>query len=212
VLPYWQERSGFTTIHASAVTIDNEAIAYLATNHGGKTSLAASHMLAGFPLLTDDLLVLKEECDLFWAQPGYPQMRMWPEQANYFCGSHVDLPIVHPDYSKLRVPVGGNDFGEFDPQPRLLRALFLPERSQAGTKIEIAQLGPAEAYVQVTRNEIFGSVIHNMNGSKEKLARLSRLISSIPVCRLSYPSGYKHLPEVHSEILKYVDQLKSSTN
>jgi hypothetical protein len=95
VLAYWLERSGWPSLHASSVVVDGHAIAFLSRHGGGKTSLAATMVSRGYPLLSDDLLALTPAADGFLARPGYPQMRMWPEQARHFVGRE-DLEQVHP--------------------------------------------------------------------------------------------------------------------
>ncbi len=57
------------------------------TEPSGKSSLAASFMQNGHPLLTGDILPLEQNTDgAFFARPGYPIMRMWPEEALRFLG------------------------------------------------------------------------------------------------------------------------------
>ena len=81
VLSYWLERQGIPALHASAVATDKGAVAFLSVKEGGKTGLAAAFLQAGFPLLTDDVLPVEEAGGTFLARPGYPQMRMWPDEA-----------------------------------------------------------------------------------------------------------------------------------
>ena len=96
VFSFWLELQGIPVLHASAVLVEGQAVAFLSSNYGGKTSLAATLMQAGHPLLTDDFLPVERGDGLYLGRPGYPTMRMWPEEAEHFLGSYEDLGLVHP--------------------------------------------------------------------------------------------------------------------
>jgi hypothetical protein len=93
---FWLESHGAVVLHASGVSVRGRAAVFLATNKGGKTSLSASLMQMGHPLLTDDLLALTFSDEQAIAHPGFPQMRMWPDLADHFLGGHAHLPLVVP--------------------------------------------------------------------------------------------------------------------
>ena len=88
ILSLWLELHHVLAIHASAVVTRHGAIGFISGNRGGKSALAAAFVKGGYPLLTDDILAVgKGEGPGFFARPGYPQMRMWPDEAEYFMGS-----------------------------------------------------------------------------------------------------------------------------
>ncbi|MCO5763718.1 MAG: hypothetical protein NHG36_19825, partial [Chromatiaceae bacterium] len=58
VLAYWLERRGWLALHAAAVEVEGQALAFLADNQSGKTTLAISLMQAGHALITDNLLAI----------------------------------------------------------------------------------------------------------------------------------------------------------
>src|SRR6185369_6939110 len=60
VLAYYLERRGIHVLHGAAVALQGRAAGFLATNRGGKTSLAAALNQAGGALLSDDLLAIEE--------------------------------------------------------------------------------------------------------------------------------------------------------
>jgi hypothetical protein len=74
--------AGALTLHASAVTIDGEAIALLGPKHAGKSTLALALVKAGARLLTDDTLVVRAERQgAAWASPGVQRVRLWEDAA-----------------------------------------------------------------------------------------------------------------------------------
>ena len=100
IFSLWLELQGIPTIHASAAVVDNDAIAFLSTSKGGKSGLAAAFAQQGHQILTDDVLPVEDRHDRFLARPGYPAMRMWPDQAGHFLGEYENLEIVHPELFK----------------------------------------------------------------------------------------------------------------
>jgi hypothetical protein len=200
----WLELRGMPALHASAVVADGGAAVFLATNHGGKSSLAASLMQAGYPLLTDDILSVEQRNGELFGRPGYPSMRMWPDQAGHFLGGWENLEIVHPRYSKRRVPVG-RDFGAFHGQAVPISRFYLPQRRDPekwGEEIEVSDVPPGEALMALLAESFIPQTAESLGLSRERLAILGSLVSRTPVRRISYPEGYDRLPRVRGRILE----------
>ncbi|MBI3799732.1 MAG: hypothetical protein HY268_22515 [Deltaproteobacteria bacterium] len=135
-------------LHASAVMTSAGAVAFVALSQGGKSALAAALMVAGHSLLSDDMLPVAADGGRFLAYPGYPQMRMWPEQAQHFVGDYQALELVHPNFTKRRVPIGPAGWGTFCTFPQPLSALYLLDRrspAEYGITIKIAAVSLAQA-------------------------------------------------------------------
>lgn len=205
----WLELRGIPALHASAVAVDGRAVAFTSSNGGGKSSLAAALMQAGHPLLTDDILPVERAADgTITGRPGYPTMRMWPEEARHFLG-HIDgLPRVHPRLDKRRVFVGPPaGFGSFHGAPAPLACLYLPDRrdpAQWGERVEIAPVSQAQAVIELVRHSFVARLVHAAGLQPARLHLFAALVRQVPVRRLVYPSGFDHLPSVCDAIL--VDQ------
>jgi hypothetical protein len=200
VLSYWLEKRGIPTLHASAVATDRGAIAFLSRKEGGKTGLAAAFLQAGCPLLTDDVLPVEEAGGTFLARPGYPQMRMWPDEAAHFLPGWEELPTVHPAISKRRVPVGDGGFGAFHGEPLPLACLYLPERVAEGT-VEIQDVSPRDAVIELLRHSFSPRLVEAAGLGPRRLDFFARLAMKVPVRRLRYPSGFDRLPEAVGQVL-----------
>lgn len=209
VMAYWLEQSGIPTFHASATIINSGAIGFLASSYTGKTSLTATFVNAGYPLLVDDVLAVREDGDLYWGQPGYPLMRMWPEQAETYVGNYKALPTVHPQSLKVQVPIGPDGFGSFKNQPYPLQALFLLERIDGNAAININLLSPSHTMFKLLRYAFFPEVLHELPNMTTRLELIGRLVQQVPVYNLSYPAGLKHLPKVCSAILEWLEDVAS---
>lgn len=200
----WLELQGIPVLHASAVVVEGSAAVFLATSSGGKSSLAASFMQAGSPLLTDDVLPLERRGDTYSGRPGYPQMRMWPDQARHFLGHYEDLEIVHLAYSKRRVPVGEGGLGAFHNESVPLACFYLPERrdpAEWGTETEITPVPRTEALMSLVGQSFIPHTVEGLGLQPGRLRFFATLVMQVPVRRIAYPEGYEHLPHVRHHIL-----------
>jgi hypothetical protein len=203
-LSLWLELQGIPVLHASAVAVEGRAAVFLATNSGGKSSLAASLMQAGHPLLTDDVLPIERGAGIFEGRPGYPQMRMWPEQARHFLGHYEHLEIVHPAFPKRRVPVGEDGLGTFCDQPAPPACLYLPERRDPvewGTEVEIIPIPQVEALMSLIGQSFIPHTVEALGLQPQRLDFFASLVTQVPMRRIFYPEGFHHLPLVRRAIL-----------
>ena len=199
---------GIPSLHASAVSVKGEGAAFVGTVRGGKSTLAASFLEAGYSLLTDDILPLRWTDNLIWANPGYPQMRMWPDEAKYFVGHCEDLERVLPTLSKHRVPVGVNGFGTFCDEPQPLACLYLPVRRDAmewGTEIEITPISPGDAVIELIRHSFSVPLVELLGMQPQRLDCFARMVQQVPMRRIVYPAGLEHLPDIREAILADLD-------
>jgi hypothetical protein len=200
----WLELQGIPVLHASAVVVEGRAAVFLATNSGGKSSLAASLIQAGHPLLTDDVLPVERRSVTFRGRPGYPQMRMWPEQARRFLGHYESFEIVHPAFSKRRIPVGDGGLGTFRNQPTPLACLYLPERrdpTEWGTEVEIIPIPHVEALMSLVGQSFVPHTVEALGLQPQRLDFLASLVTQVPMRRIFYPEGFHYLPLVRRAIL-----------
>ena len=200
VFSFWLERQGLLALHASAVVIpQGGAVAFLATSQGGKSSLAAAFLHQGYGLLTDDILPVDWAEDALTGRPGYAQMRLWPDQANYFLGRHEDLERVHPAVTKRRLPLLPEGWGNFCDHPQPLTCLYLPERRDPeawGPGIDIVPVPQPEAVIELIRQSFAAPILQAMGILPERLMKVSQLVQRVSVRRLIYPNGMAYLPEV----------------
>lgn len=205
VLAFWLEWQGRPALHASAVVVDGQAVGFVASNRGGKSSLATALMECGYPLLSDDILALAVD-DAVYGQPGYPQMRMWPEQAAHFVDEAGALPRVHPYIEKRRVPVGPEGIGAFCDAPQPVRSVYLPDR-RPGAPIEIRPVAAGEGLIELVRQSFVARLVDAVGWQPERLPTLARLAQHVPVRRLVYPDGVEQLPRVAEAIVEDVQAL-----
>lgn len=202
VFSLWLELHGIPTIHASSIIVDNNAIAFLSSSKGGKSGLAAAFAQQGHQILTDDVLPIEVRQEHYLGRPGYPAMRMWPDQAGHFVGEYKNLEIVHPDYSKRRIPVGPEGFGTFCFEEKPLKVIYIPQRLSPDSDITIEPISKKNAFFALIQNSFTAGIIELLGLRPQRMNFFSRMVQQIPVRRLNYPEGYHHLSRVVDAVLK----------
>ena len=195
-------RQGIEPLHSTTVVIDGEAVAFLGDCGFGKSSLGAVFLHGGYRLLTDDLLVLKEEGDQFMAYPGPPRIKLFPEIARSVLGERVTGIPMNDQTSKLVIPLGQNE--AVLPQSAFpLKAIYVltpPSPNSPSHRITIRTLSPRRAFVELIKNT-FNHLVVEPGRLKCQFVLATRLTTRVPIASLSYPRALKHLPDVRQAIL-----------
>lgn len=210
VLSYWLERQGIPTFHGSAVVLNGQAVGFLASCGSGKSSLAASFVAADCALLTDDLLAIQVSDRTAIAHPTFPQMRLWPTEAQHFLGHWRDLERMELGCEKRRVPIGPGVFGAFAGTAKPLRCVYLPERRATTTgqhTVDFVPVPPQNAFIELVRRSMTARIAETLL-QPGRISLLAGIVRQVPVRRLSYPSGLDLLPVVRDAILGDLDSLR----
>jgi len=211
VFSYFLERNGIPILHASAVALGDYAIAFLAVKGSGKTSFAASFMQKGYPLLSDDLLALDFFGEVIAVRPGYPQMRMWDDQVAYFLAGK-NLPRIHPDIPKYRVPVSQHAFGDFCTKNKPLSFLYLLERDNnldIDAPTTIHAIPSSDALIILLQHSFSPNLVQAAGFQPERLKLLTKLVETIPVRTISYNANLVSVAAIRDTVLNDIKQLKA---
>lgn len=213
VLALWLERRGTSILHASTVVMEGRGVAFMGWKGSGKTTLAVDLVCGGWPLLVDDLLALSVGSDGVLAHPGYPMLRLTPEQIRTFIGKGASFPRVHPEFEKRRVPVG-EGFGAFQPEAVPLSRIYLVQRRSAPSErpggsasasvpaspVRIDPLSRRDALLALLQHAYLRDAGPGMGFMEERLSGLGRVAEYVSVATLQYPSGFGHMAAVRQAI------------
>ena len=192
-------------LHASAVATPSGAAAFVGFTGSGKSTLAAALSACGFPLLTDDCLVLDTSTRRILARPFYPGARLLPDSVRAVGASlGSSLPVAH-DTRKRRL-----DERHLACQPDAvpLSQVFVLDRPgmrRAQPSIEVTRLRRVDALVALLQCT-FQLDIHDPEAVRRTFERQSRLVGALPVHRLSYPWHLNRLADTRNAIAR---QLRS---
>jgi len=191
---------GIVCLHASAVAVEERALALLGPGGAGKSTTAAAFARLGHAVLSDDALPVLERGQAFLAQPAYPRVRLWPESVRALYGTDEALPLLTPNWDKryLTLDENGESF-QSDPLP-LAAVYLLDERTEeAGPAIET--VAPAEALVALITHSYVNYLLDKAMRSQE-FEFLGRLVNRVPVLRVRPQAGPEHLPSLCRLIAK----------
>jgi hypothetical protein len=205
VLPLVLSVRGRNALHATAVLTPAGVCAFTAPTGTGKSTLAASFLLAGNPVLSDDCLVLEEQDGQVLATPAYPGLRLWEDTLNALGKDSGHLLSVAHYISKRRlVPEGHGSYFLVQAFPvariySLIRpAVMEGEDGLVDPRIE--RISPRDSLV-----ELLPFLFHHDVTDRTMLARhfafLERVVSHVPVRRLWVPNSFTSLPAVHEAVL-----------
>jgi hypothetical protein len=95
ILAVLLRQRGLLVLHASSAVIDNVAIAFLGNSGAGKSTMAQAFHSHGYPVMTDDVMVVQLGGDEPMVLPGYPLIKLWPESASATGYEPDSLPCIH---------------------------------------------------------------------------------------------------------------------
>ncbi|MDQ7041875.1 MAG: hypothetical protein Q9M35_13135 [Rhodothermus sp.] len=189
---------GHLVLHASAVAMGDRVVAFIAEKGQGKSTMAAALYARGYPLVTDDVLVLDEQPDgPPLVLPSYPQLKLWPEALRQVMQAEPDgLPRVHPAIEKrvARLSAGLD-------QPRPLAALFA---LRSGDTIQIRTLRGQEAFLELLMHTYTRVLLEQTRTSARHLRQVGHLARYVPVMALERPPGLACMPDVVSALETFV--------
>ena len=165
-------------LHASVISIDDGAAAFLGHSHSGKSTTAANLHRRGHPMITDDIAAI--DVDTIGqpiVHPAFPLMRLWPE-AVLSVGLHPDtLENVYDGSPKRSSPAAAG----FATEPVPLRTIYLMEY---GPHFQIESIAPATAVAELLNHSFVAGILKSTNTAASHFHRCVRLAQSVRIVRL----------------------------
>ena len=185
-------KRGFEPIHATTVVVNGEAVVFLGDSGFGKSTLAATFISAGYPVLTDDLLILQPAGNRVMAYPGPARIKLFPQIARRFLGDLADGIRMNPDTEKLILPLHGKQICSLPVPVRVVYALAPPLEVFPKQSIHFETLSIREGFLELVKNT-FNYRIIDAGRLKRQLEQTSNVVTLLPVRRLSIPRDLDQL-------------------
>jgi hypothetical protein len=189
----------FEPLHATAVVVNDQAVAFLGSNAFGKSTLAACFLEAGYRLLTDDLLILQESCGRILAYPGPPRLKLFPSIAGRFLGTSGGAKL-NPGTGKMILPIEPRRSCAHPVPLKVIYSLARPRDACRQQDVSVQTLFPRDAFIELVK----GTFNRRLTGPKRlerQFGLMTRLTDLIPVKRLVYPRIIDRLREVRDIVL-----------
>jgi hypothetical protein len=184
---------GLLVLHASAVAIRGEAVAFLGEPRRGKSTTAAAMHLRGYGIVADDAVAVDfGDTGSPIVFPGFPQLKLWPEAITWMGDIPETLPLVHPRFEKRARHITGS----FSQIALPLRRLYVLDE---GTQQEVEQIRPQEAFVELVRHSHAARLAHLLEATGTAslhFRQCVRLVDRVLVYRLKRKLSLAALPDL----------------
>jgi hypothetical protein len=180
--------------------VDGQAIAVVGMAGMGKSTSAAAFARLGLPVLTDDVLALRDDGDSFHVQPGLPRVLLWPPSAEALFGAADALPRIVNTWEKCYLDLRQPGY-HFARQPAPLGAIYvLAERMDGPGQTEIRPFTGTEAVISLVANTYANDFLDaRMRASEFEV--LGRLVRHVPIRRVRAPHDRGAVTQVCEAIL-----------
>lgn len=177
---------GVVCLHASAVEIEGQAVAFVGSPGAGKSTAAAAFSKMGYAVLSDDIAALEEREGLFYLVPAYPQLRLWPESVEMIYGRAEALPPFNPEWDKRGL--GPGDQGvRFENRACPLGAVYILSDRRPAPAPYVQPLRSQGALLSLVADTYANKILDRDMRARE-FEVLGRLAACVPIRRLFPPS------------------------
>jgi hypothetical protein len=196
-------------LHGSAVKVGEGAVVFVAPTGGGKSCVAAHFVTTGHALLSEDLIPIAFCRDELWAQPGPPQLRLWPDAAREIWADPATLPrhALGTEKRQIWLPVSDRFYCR---NALRVRAIFLLVPCPTA-RAAVEPLSQKEAVLALVAS-VFANFLTRPAGLSAQLDFLGHLVSKVPCCKVRVPPRLDAIEAVEAAILHELGLLDETRN
>lgn len=203
VIAFALKLSGALTLHASAVNVHGSAVLFMGPSGMGKSTTAAAFARSGYPVITDDLTVLRRESGEFLVEPGLARLCVWPQALDALFGkSDGRYRRISPNdhsWDKRYLELDGLTMqSQSSPLP-LDRIYMLERQAPATDKIQVKTISSREAFMSVVTH-VYGFYWPLQKARAMEFGMLADFPGVVSVKRLTVPNNLDRLRDLVNEI------------
>jgi hypothetical protein len=181
---------GELALHASAVCIEGQAVAFLGESGEGKSTLAAFLHRRGHAVVTDDVLVIRpDSAGTLLAYPGFAQIKLWPESIEAFGVDPDNLPQLHDSFEKRFYRPERGFAGNALP----LRQIYI---LGAADTLVAAPMRPHEALLELVANTYALRFVGSAGATDAHFRQCAAIVAGVPIEHLWRPWSLDGLADV----------------
>lgn len=186
---------GYLVLHGSGVALEGKGVIFLGPKKWGKSTLAAAFFHRGYSVVCDDLAAVT-----FFPTPmllsGFPQLKVWPDAADFLGDISEDLPRLRPELEKRSRSV----LDRFSQDPIPLKYIFLLER---GDSQHIEIMKKQDACIGLIRHSYALRQVAKTEKAKDNLFQCADLAEKVTICRLVSSRLIEELPKLVDLVEQY---------
>lgn len=188
---------GLFTLHASAVAVDGAAVAFIGSKGAGKSTIAATLLGRGCPLVTDDVLAIdleQEDCPV--AYPAFPQVKLWPASADELGYDTQSLPRISSELDKRSLC--SLEFVALRSVP--LTHIFLLDE---GVDLIMERIRGQSAFATLLAESYAPRFLGSTASTSDLFDRCRRVARCVPIYRLQRPKAFSELERVAQHLVRF---------
>lgn len=197
VIAIVMHRLGYLVLHGSAVELNGQAAIFLGDKGAGKSTTAASLVAAGYPLIADDVVVVRLEGETPVAAAGYQAMKLDSHMEGLF-GPNAGHVIEPSDgvftSGKIRFRLDRDN----PRSPLPLGTIHVLDRGMANGFRSYAAVEAFQALIRFSYFPRLGPAAIDNAESAAVFAKAASLARHARVGRLTVRNGLQSLPELAS--------------
>lgn len=202
---------GTFSFHASAIAIDGKAIIAIGDSGAGKSTTAAAFAKLGYPILSDDLVAIRDDIDRVWVQPSFPMIRLWSRSVAALFGRADALPEIVPNH-----PNWNKRYLRLDPPYRFQERelplggiYFLNSQHSDDDLVQINSVSTQAALLSLVANNYSSPFVTKVDRAKE-FAMLGRLLQQVPARQVLRSNNIDGVFQLCDTILRDFERIRSS--
>jgi len=190
-------------LHASAVEVHGEAIAFVGYSGQGKTTMATILCAAGYPLVTDDLLPVDPlTYDVVTCTPVTTELRMRPAAEDLL--GRFSSQVAHRRTADERWAIAPSTTSA---RQLPLGAVVIPIPDRDADAVSGRVLSPAEAALTLARYQRIEGWVHPVK-MRSQFDLISRVADSTPILEVNVPWGPPFASELAAQVIATIEGLR----
>ena len=183
---------GLFPLHASVIVVRGQAVAFAGDPGTGKSTLAAWMNAQGYPVLTDDVCVIRLDGDRGpIACPSFPRIKLWKDTLAELGLNRMGLQRDLSRADKYHL----SPIGEFETGPVPLQQINFLSFCEDGSAPELERIPPARAVSLLRDNTYRYQFVSAMGLTEHHFRACTRIGASVAMHRLRRPKRFSALAE-----------------
>lgn len=175
VMAYLLQYHGYLVLHGSAVLINQQAVIFSGVSGAGKSTTASALVKQGYPLLTDDVIVIKTLTDgTMVLIPGPPQLKLWSDALILLEHSSHGLQSVANKIDKYQLPVTNHERALYP-----IRSFYELTPDSSNQEVDCCELFGIDKLQLLIRNTYRYNMLKPLNKLSEHFKSCSQLGAKI---------------------------------
>jgi hypothetical protein len=195
-------RQGWYVLHGSSVSVNGRAVAFIGNKYMGKSTLAASLVRRGHPLITDDVVAIRMSDDMVpIIYPGPFGIKLWPEAIEALqIGNSEIYPLFKGSAKDVLITKGQHQM-----DPLALDQIYVVG---FGGRKGVSRLSTIDGISELMHNEYHNRYPNISSNSSEKLlANCGQLRKRVDMSALIRPVDKHGLDDIAKMVEEHVRSL-----